>query len=287
MSAQPAILKPQRAFPRYLTAHRRLGVDASAVRDALLSVEVDEHLVVGLGPGLSMFLGQERAELRSFPSLSGVGVEVPSTQADLWVWVNRSEPGSAVAHAHEAMERLQSAFAFDAPFDGFKYGTTESGLGRDLTGYEDGTENPGGDAASAAAIASDGSSFVAVQAWKHDLAHFASHSQAERDHMIGRRESDNEELDDAPPSAHVKRTAQESFTPEAWILRRSLPWADASGEGLMFIAFGQSLDAYEAQMRRMAGLDDGIVDACFRFSRPISGGYYWCPPLADGRLLLS
>ena len=34
----------------------------------------------------------------------------------------------------------------------------------------------------------------------------------------------------------------------------------------------------------MPELDDGIVDACFRFSRPVSGGYYWCPPVTDGRL---
>ena len=56
--------------------------------------------------------------------------------------------------------------------------------------------------------------------------------------MIGRRRADNEELADAPQSAHVKRTAQESFTPEAWLLRRSLPWAGPAGEGLMFVAFG-------------------------------------------------
>ena len=89
-------------------------------------------------------------------------------------------------------------FEFDAPVDGFKYGKTESGLGRDLTGYEDGTENPDGDDASAAALTSDGSSFVAVQMWQHDLAQFASYSQAEQDDMIGRRQADNEELDDAP-----------------------------------------------------------------------------------------
>ncbi|MOA55329.1 Dyp-type peroxidase family protein [compost metagenome] len=52
----------------------------------------------------------------------------------------------------------------------------------------------------------------------------------------------------------------------------------------MFLAFGHSFDAFEAQLRRMAGLDDGIVDALFRFSRPISGGYYWCPPMHDGHL---
>lgn len=40
-------------------------------------------------------------------------------------------------------------------------------------------------------------------------------------------------------------------------------------------------------MRRMAGLEDGIVDALFRFSRPTSGGYYWCPPLREGHLDLS
>ena len=33
--------------------------------------------------------------------------------------------------------------------------------------------------------------------------------------------------------------------------------------GLMFVAFGKSLQAFEQQMRRMAGQDDGIVDAMF------------------------
>ena len=286
MPAQPGILQPQRPCARYLTGRRRLGIEANDVRVALLNIEVDPQWIVGLGPGLTRYLDQERPELRAFPALSGVGVEVPSTQADLWIWVNCDERGSTVTQSHQVLCRIDSLFEFDGPVDGFKNGETENGLGRDLTGYEDGTENPQGDAASAAALSSDGSSFVAVQAWKHDLAQFASYSQAEQDHIIGRRRTDNEELDDAPPSAHVKRTAQESFSPEAWVLRRSLPWAGPSGEGLMFVAFGHSFDAFEAQMRRMVGLDDGIIDACFRFSRPISGGYYWCPPLADGRLLL-
>ncbi len=284
MPAQAAILQPQRQFARYLTGRRRLGIKAADLRAALLGIEVDTQMVVGLGPGLARYLGRQRPELRAFPALSGVGVEVPSTQADLWIWLNCDERGLAVTKSNDLMQRLDSLFEFDAPVDGFKNGETESGLGRDLTGYEDGTENPAGDAAAVAALSSDGSSFVAVQAWKHDLALFASYSQAEQDNMIGRRRSDNEELDDAPPSAHVKRTAQESFTPEAWVLRRSLPWAGPAGEGLMFVAFGNSFDAYEAQMRRMAGLDDGIIDACFQFSRPITGGYYWCPPLMSGRL---
>ena len=287
MPAQPAILKRQRRFARYLTAHRMLGVEAADVRQSLCSLEVDDQLVVGLGPGLTRLLGLERPELRPFPALSGIGVEVPSTQADLWVWVNCDERGMAIAKGHDLIDGLTSSFTFADPDDGFKHGETENGLGRDLTGYEDGTENPEGKDASAAAIASDGSSFVAVQTWQHDLARFKRFSQTERDQMIGRRVSDNEELDDAPPSAHVKRTAQESFEPEAFVLRRSLPWSGPNGEGLMFVAFGNSFDAFEAQMRRMAGHDDEIVDAVFQFSRPISGGYYWCPPLVNGRMQLN
>ena len=85
----------------------------------------------------------------------------------------------------------------------------------------------------------------------------------------------------------MKRTAQESFDPEAFVLRRSMPWAGAEGEGLVFVAFGHSLDAFEAQLRRMVGLDDGITDALFRFSRPVTGNYFWCPPVKAGHLDLS
>jgi len=286
MTVQPGILDEPRPFARYLTGRLRLGVDAAAARAALDRLAIDGGLVVGLGPGLTRFLGLERPLLRPFPAISGVDLEVPSTQADVWLWLRDVEPGPIVMRSRALTTALADVFEFDTPVDGFKYGETESDLGRDLIGYEDGTENPTGEEAVAAALAEDGSSYVAVQLWKHDLAHFATFSTEEQDHMIGRRRSDNVELDDAPAYAHVKRTAQESFEPEAWILRRSLPWAGPDGEGLMFVAFGKSLDAYEAQMRRMAGEDDGIVDACFRFSRPRTGGYFWCAPVEGERLQL-
>ncbi|NQV44952.1 MAG: Dyp-type peroxidase, partial [Rhodospirillales bacterium] len=63
--------------------------------------------------------------------------------------------------------------------------------------------------------------------------------------------------------------------------------ADASGEGLMFVAFGKTLVAFETQLRRMTGHEDGITDGLFRFSRPVSGSHFWCPPVSDGHLDLS
>jgi putative iron-dependent peroxidase len=52
----------------------------------------------------------------------------------------------------------------------------------------------------------------------------------------------------------------------------------------MFVSFGASFDAFEAQMRRMAGIDDGVIDALFRFTQPLTGAYYWCPPLKRGKV---
>jgi putative iron-dependent peroxidase len=54
--------------------------------------------------------------------------------------------------------------------------------------------------------------------------------------------------------------------------------------GLMFVAFGRSLYAFEAQMKRMAGMDDGVVDAMFSISKPVNGAYFWCPPMRNGQL---
>ena len=66
-----------------------------------------------------------------------------------------------------------------------------------------------------------------------------------------------------------------------------MPWSDGEEHGLEFIAYAASLDAFERMLRRMLGLDDGIVDALFTFSRPVTGGYYWCPPVRAGKIDLT
>ena len=285
---QPGILASVPSFSRYLEFGAAPDPDLVPVLRDLASRSIDQELVVGVGPGLVQGLGQPIEGLRPFPSLSGPGREVPSTQADIWCWIRGSDRGRILHSARSFARMLRPAFRCDRVVDGFKY---DRGL--DLTGYEDGTENPEGDVAVDAAIVEgagpglDGSSFVATQQWLHDLDHFEAMSQDERDNIIGRRLSDNEELDDAPLSAHVKRTEQESFDPVAFVVRRSMPWANASGEGLMFVAFGKSLDAFEAQLRRMTGQEDGIIDGLFRFTRPISGSYFWCPPVSNGYLDLT
>ena len=291
MTPQSPILKGVPRVARYLSFSSQSGASTKASLASIQALDIDEQVVVGIGEPLIALCGGAVDDLRTFPALSGPGVAIPSTQHALWCWLRGDSQGELVIRSNAIVDVLQDAFRLEQVVDAFKYG--DAALGLDLTGYEDGTENPTGDDANATAFVQDGaqgmvgSSFVAVQQWVHDLRSFSALGQTEQDHIIGRRKSDNEEIEDAPPSAHVKRTEQESFEPHAFVLRRSMPFAGASGEGLMFVAFGKTLDAFEAQLRRMVGLDDGIPDALFRFSRPISGAYYWCPPVRDGRLDLS
>lgn len=286
--AQPHILSPIPPVGRFITF--RIAPEAD-VRGAVERIRAHFNLeagVVGFGEPLIRALGAEVPGLRTFPAISGPGCTVPSTQQALCFLLRGRDRGIVFDQTRELRKLVADAFLLDEVNDTFTYHG-----GRDLTRFEDGTENPKDDAAVAAAICASGenmrgSSFVVLQRWVHDLNRFESYTPHERDNLMGRSAETNEELDDAPPSAHVKRSAQESFDPPAFMVRRSMPWASAEKEGLEFVAYVESLDRFERMMRRVAGLEDGIIDSLFRFSRPVTGGYYWCPPVGDdGRLNLA
>jgi putative iron-dependent peroxidase len=283
---QPGILAtPVPAQARHLFFALESVAALPQAIDNLINQVDGKSAVVGFGESLAKALNVQIDGLRSFPAMSGVGVENPSTQHALWVWLHGVDRGELLNRCDALEAALAPALRLVEMQEAFRHKD-----GHDLTGYEDGTENPHDEAAIAAALQSAGTdgmiggSFAAIQQWQHDLKGFHKLSADDKDNIMGRRLSDNEELDDAPVSAHVKRTAQESFAPEAFVVRRSMPWIEGDRAGLMFLAFGFSLDAFEAQLRRMSGLEDGITDGLYRISRPITGGYYWCPPLKDGHL---
>lgn len=287
-SVQAGILAEVPRQGKYLFFQLRPGVDPRSSLGAVQDLIDGERTVIGIGHSLAAMLDCEVEGLRSFPAMVGKGFGVPSTPASLWCWLRGDDRGELLHCSREIEHALSPAFALGQVIDAFQYGTS-----LDLTGYQDGTENPTGAEAIEAAVVRgrgarlEGSSFVAVQQWVHDLDRFESFSQIEQDDIFGRRKSDNEEFDDAPLSAHVKRTAQESFQPEAFVLRRSMPWSDGEDSGLVFVAFGSSFEPFEAQLNRMVGAEDGVQDALFSFTRPISGSYFWCPPIAGGRPDLS
>jgi putative iron-dependent peroxidase len=298
-AVQSGILADETEFARYLEFSINSEATIVSALQALAGgadvtgAEV-ENMVVGLGQSLVETLQKEISSLSIMPShkFSPMPTEsevtIPSTPVALWCWLRGDDRGELFHRSTQIQKLLSPGFILSNVIDSFQYDKN-----RDLSGYEDGTENPEGDDAIQAAIVQnqgeglDGSSFVAVQKWLHNFEQLNDMSVEQRDDVIGRHISDNEEFDEAPESAHVKRTAQESFSPEAFILRRSMPWAEEMNAGLVFVAFGHSFDAFEALLDRMLGKEDGIQDALFRFTRPLTGAYYWCPPTKKGKLDLS
>lgn len=278
-SPQPGVLAPVPAAGRFLTLTLARGASVADAVAALAALPIDDGIVVGVGASLLEGRTSLLGALRPFPSISAPGVSFPSTQGAAWVFLRGDDAAALLVRARGLVARLEGLLDVAEDIAAFRYDT-----GRDLSGYEDGTENPTGDDAARAALDADGASFVAVQRWVHDLARFEGMSAIARDHVIGRNRETNDELPDAPESAHVKRAAQESFEPPAFMLRRSMPYGDLGRNGLYFVAYGASLDAFEHVLTRMAGVVDGITDALLTFSRAETGGYYWCPPTREGRL---
>ncbi len=284
-TTQNAILSGETRLARYLffSIHEQ-----GAVLETLraLAGNIDgEKTLLAIGESLTQALDVSVPGMKSFPAQVGPAIDVPSTPAALCCWLRGEDRGELFHRSRQLEELLIPAFELQDVQDSFQYDAN-----RDLSGYEDGTENPEGEEAISAAIVQgqgegmDGSSFVAIQQWLHDFDQLQSMDESEQDDIIGRHIADNEEFDEAPESAHVKRSAQESFDPEAFMLRRSMPWADGMDAGLMFVAFGKSFAAYEAILNRMLGHEDGISDGLFRFTKPVSGAYFWCPPMRDGKL---
>lgn len=277
MTPQPAIFQPIPDHARQLYFDLVPGTDPRPAFAALAAQCDGDTLVLGVGAPLADALGLAVPGLRAFPQWADAKVALPATQHALWLWLRGRAPGDLLRLGHGLAARLAPAFRLVDATDCYRYRDS-----RDLTGYEDGTENPEGEAAMAAALDADGGSYAAIQTWQHDFRTFDGMDRTRQDHVIGRDRESNEELDDAPATAHVKRTAQEDFSPEAFVVRRSMPWSAGLDAGLVFLAFGKRFDAYEALLSRMAGRDDGQIDNLFSISRPLTGGYYWCPPLGPG-----
>lgn len=285
MTSQPGILAPLASAGRYVVLSVAPGGSARGLLDRLRALPIDDSIVIGIGEPLVRALGGSLEDLRTFPALSGAGVAIPSTQGALFLHTRAADHGDTLRAMRHVVAALGEDVQVEEDVAAFKHD-----IGRDLSGYEDGTENPVDHAAEVAAIVRgagpgrDGGSFVAVQRWIHDLARLERLDGRTRDELIGRNRETNEELEDAPAHAHVRRAQQESFEPPAFMVRRSMPFGDVREHGLYFVAYVAALATYERMLVRMAGLDDGISDGLFSFSRPVSGGYYWCPPLDGSHL---
>ena len=97
---------------------------------------------------------------------------------------------------------------------------------------------------------------------------------AGQERVMGRTKLDSVELDDRPADSHVASTDQETFGD---IFRRNMPFGTVTRHGTVFVGFSADQRRLAAMLDSMAGLTTGVRDALTRYTRPVSGAYYFVP----------
>jgi len=244
------------------------------------------NLVLGFGGDLWRALAPEHVPtgLASFQRLGGLGgYHAPATQHDLWLWINGSSQDVVFEHTRAAAKAIEDVAELASEQLAFVHRDS-----RDLTGFIDGTANPTLLEAPAAALVPDGQpgaggSHVLTMRWVHDLDSFERLSIGEQEDAIGRTKAASLELDEKakPPTAHIARAEiEDDAGNELPIYRRSVPYGTVAEHGLYFVAFSADRTRYDRMLSRMFGTaGDGHHDRLIDFSRPVSGAYYFAPPL--------
>jgi putative iron-dependent peroxidase len=244
------------------------------------------NLVIGFGADLWRRLvpaGDFPVGLRPFDAVEGPdGRRAPATQHDLWVWVHGTGPDLALDAARAVTACLAPVATLAVEQPCFVYRDS-----RDLTGFIDGTENPPVEEGPEVALIppgepGEGGAFVITQRWVHDLAAFHARSVSEQEGTIGRTKPDSIELDAAikPPDAHISRVVIEEDGEELEIYRRSTPYGTVREHGLYFLAFSADVSRFDKMLARMFGTTgDGLHDHLTDFTTPVTGSYYFAPPL--------
>ncbi|MDV7023561.1 Dyp-type peroxidase [Atlantibacter subterranea] len=218
--------------------------------------------------------------LKNFTPL-GKGL-APATQHDLLIHILSLRHDVNFTVAQAAIAAFGDAINVVEETHGFRW--VED---RDLSGFVDGTENPAGDdVRRSVAVINDGvdagGSYVFVQRWEHNLKQLNRMSVPDQEMMIGRTKQDNEEIDgdERPVTSHLTRVDLKENGKGLKIVRQSLPYGTASGtHGLYFCAYCATLHNIEQQLLSMFGDLDGKRDAMLRFTKPVTGGYYFAPSL--------
>lgn len=210
------------------------------------------------------------------------GFVMPATQHDAVLWIS----GSAydvlfdVAHAAIAAVKTLAVVADETSSWAYRHD-------RDLTGFIDGSENPSLiDAPDVALIpegaAGEAGSILLLQKWKHDRAAWESLPTAQQERVMGRTKLDSVELEDKPSDSHVASTDQDTY---GKIFRRNMPCGTVTDHGTMFVGFSADQRRLSTMLESMAGLRTGVRDALTRYTRPISGAYYFVPSTESLRQL--
>jgi putative iron-dependent peroxidase len=243
------------------------------------------NFVIGFRPELWRRVAPDcaPAELTGFnePLQGARGYTMPATQSDAWTWIAGSSYDVVFDLAKDVINALDGVATLDREIVGWSYRHS-----RDLTGFEDGTENPSLLEAPAVATIPAGApgaggSILLFQQWRHDWKRWNALSDEKQEKVMGRTKPDSVQLEDdvMPSDAHVPRNVIVVDGNELDIFRRNVPYGSVVDHGTVFVGFGADQYRLDRMLRRMAGAEDGVRDALTFYSTPLTGAYYFVPPV--------
>ena len=231
-----------------------------------------------------LFSGPRPVELHPFIELTGPRHTAPATPGDLLFHIRAESLDVCFELADRILRSMAGAVTVVDEVHGFRYFDN-----RDLLGFVDGTENPGGAlAASSTAVGDEdpefaGSCYVHVQKYVHDIASWDSLSVDEQERVIGRTKLEDIELDDddKPANAHIAlNVIPDADGTELKIVRHNMPFGELrNGEyGTYFIGYSRTPRVTERMLRNMfLGDPPGNTDRILDFSTAVTGGLFFSP----------
>jgi putative iron-dependent peroxidase len=211
------------------------------------------------------------------------GFTMPATQHDAVLWISGMAYDVIFDVSRQTIAALEGLASVAEETSSWPYRHD-----RDLTGFIDGTENPTLIDVPEVALIPEGSpgaggTILLLQKWAHDAAAWESLPAAQQERVIGRTKLDSVELEDKAPDSHVASTDQDRF---GKIFRRNMPYGTVTDHGTMFVGFSADQRRLSRMLESMAGLAGGARDELTRFTRPLTGAYYFIPSTECLRLLV-
>lgn len=273
----------RRASPRLKTL--LAGLSERAAQLANTDPAARFSAVIAFGPTIWNELWEEKPEaLHPFPRIPGAVHPVPSIEADVMLHLRCER----YDYLHEFADKLVMEFGewldLLEVVHGFRYQN-----GRDLTGFVDGTGNPGGQDRSEVALVGKedsewaGGSYVHVQRYVHRMEEWNKLPVKQQEAIIGRSKQSNVEFakDDRPLTSHMHRVNIEHNGQELQLLRHSMPYGIPGGErGMYFCSYCRTPTHFEKMLSRMVSPSfDGRVDHLLNFTRAVSGAAFFAPSI--------
>ena len=249
--------------------------------------EGELQVVTGIGSDAwdRLFAGPRPGELHPFRELTGPRHHAPGTPGDLLFHIRANRADLCFEFAAKVMDRLADVVTVADEVHGFRYFDE-----RDLIGFVDGTESPGGRAGVRAAIVTTdrdpdfaGGSYVIVQKYVHDIPGWNALSVAEQERVIGRSKLDDIEMPDdvKPANSHVAlNTLTGPDGEQLQIIRANMPFGQVgTGEfGTYYIAYAATPSITEQMLENMfLGSPPGNTDRILDFSTALTGCNFFAP----------